>query len=447
MPISEAYISAITLPDGRIYDVKDKKAHVVVEAAEPNKVWKTDSNGKPSWGEIEASEPIEVEKNSDMDDYTEPGTYWASGDEDLSTLTNSPFATDSYKGFNMDVLKVGGTLSQIATAYTGDMVMRHYEHWENPPKWTAWKSIDTTSLGSMTGTLGIAHGGTGKTTGADAANVLLNSLSAGTSDPVDADYYISQYAGGGTTTTTYHRRPVSALWNYIKGKIASWCKNNTSVGHLGWQNGTADKIPITSNTLAYWNGRYSANGSNLAYCSKGAFGNLAVKDSISKSDVTTALGYTPPTTNTWNANSKSVAGYVSAPGAVANKVWKTDASGNPGWRDDANTTYDVGRTSGTLTWATGIAYTNYGSSLWRVGKCGYLYLNIVFSSYTVQKPICTLPSGFRPAATMDFNVIPNSGSEHPYLRLNSANGEVSIMANFTVSVSGGIRALISYPVT
>lgn len=51
-------------------------------------------------------------------------------------------------------------------------------------------------------------------------------------------------------------------------------------------------------------------------------------------------------TNTWNANTRDVAGYVSAPGAVANKVWKTDASGNPGWRDDAdtdtNTTYTAG---------------------------------------------------------------------------------------------------------
>ena len=29
---------------------------------------------------------------------------------------------------------------------------------------------------------------------------------------------MSQYVSGGTTTTTYHRRPMSALWNYIKGK-------------------------------------------------------------------------------------------------------------------------------------------------------------------------------------------------------------------------------------
>ena len=50
--------------------------------------------------------------------------------------------------------------------------------------------------------------------------------------------------------------------------------------------------------------------------------------------------------NTWVANSLNVAGYVAAPGAVASKVWKTDASGNPAWRDDADT--DTGITSVTL---------------------------------------------------------------------------------------------------
>lgn len=52
-------------------------------------------------------------------------------------------------------------------------------------------------------------------------NQMINTLTNGTSDPVDADYYIAQYAGGGSTTTTYHRRPHSALWNYIKSKANS----------------------------------------------------------------------------------------------------------------------------------------------------------------------------------------------------------------------------------
>lgn len=55
--------------------------------------------------------------------------------------------------------------------------------------------------------------------GINTANYLLNSLSTESSTPKDADYYISQHADGGTTTTTYHRRPMSSLWTYIKGKM------------------------------------------------------------------------------------------------------------------------------------------------------------------------------------------------------------------------------------
>ena len=52
-------------------------------------------------------------------------------------------------------------------------------------------------------------------------SAMINKLSTSTSTPVDSDYYVSQYVGGGTSTTTYHRRPMSALWNYIKGKANS----------------------------------------------------------------------------------------------------------------------------------------------------------------------------------------------------------------------------------
>lgn len=50
-------------------------------------------------------------------------------------------------------------------------------------------------------------------------NEMINTqLTASSSTPSDNDFYISQYAGGGATTTTYHRRPISALWSYIKSK-------------------------------------------------------------------------------------------------------------------------------------------------------------------------------------------------------------------------------------
>ena len=64
--------------------------------------------------------------------------------------------------------------------------------------------------------------GAGYITSSEAsANALINSLDEGLDTPSDNDYYISQYAGGGTTHRTYYRKPVSALWNYIKSKLAT----------------------------------------------------------------------------------------------------------------------------------------------------------------------------------------------------------------------------------
>lgn len=77
-----------------------------------------------------------------------------------------------------------------------------------------------TAVGSDARPVYIASNGSATVvSGINAANYFLNSLSTGSSTPVDNDYYISQYVGGGTTTTTYHRRPMSALWTYIKDKM------------------------------------------------------------------------------------------------------------------------------------------------------------------------------------------------------------------------------------
>ena len=78
-------------------------------------------------------------------------------------------------------------------------------------------------------TVPATKGGTGQTSLVNSANALINALSTGASAPTDNDYFVSQYASGGTTTTTYHRRPVSALWTYIKGKADSVYATKTSV--------------------------------------------------------------------------------------------------------------------------------------------------------------------------------------------------------------------------
>ena len=73
----------------------------------------------------------------------------------------------------------------------------------------------------VTGTLPAANGGTGETTLVNAMNALVNALPTGSSTPADADYYVCQNVGGGAINTDYYRRPVSALFNYIKGKLTA----------------------------------------------------------------------------------------------------------------------------------------------------------------------------------------------------------------------------------
>ncbi len=96
-------------------------------------------------------------------------------------------------------------------------------------------------------------------------SAAINLLSVGDSDPVDDDYYVSQIAGGGTTSTSYHRRPVSKLWNYIKGKITSSTSGSgNAVTAVSYSGGAITVTKGSTFSLSSHNHKVTATGTDGA---------------------------------------------------------------------------------------------------------------------------------------------------------------------------------------
>ena len=175
------------------------------------------------------------------------GAYNASGNSNLLYCAKGAFgdmATASKSSYyvkgDIDTKLTDGSVTKLGTGTTGAA--------NTPIYWSNGKPAAVTLV--------------------DTANNLINSLTTGTTTPVDADYYIAQYAGGGTTTTTYHRRPHSALYAYIKGKAeGTWAISISGNAATASKLGTAN---VGSGTQHFYlsGGTATASTSTVGSASK-----------------------------------------------------------------------------------------------------------------------------------------------------------------------------------
>lgn len=119
------------------------------------------------------------------------------------------------------------------------------------------------------GLIPVNLGGTGEDSGFKAANAMINYLASASEAPVDTDYFISQEVGGNLSDppkTQYVRRPVNALWNYIRSKkpevLMNYCtliNDWNDVASNGWFMGFNLPNAPTANTWFYGIGIAHAN--------------------------------------------------------------------------------------------------------------------------------------------------------------------------------------------
>lgn len=279
------------------------EGYVPAGSGHSDAVWGTDENGNPAWRNA-----VLLDEGTDLNDITEHGEYWASGDAVLPTLINSPFAADSFNGFNMEVKKIGGTLTQIATSYQGGIMIRHYEHWEEPPRWTDWVSAGTMNSKDNNGLVAKGSGH---------ANQVWMTNASGSPAWREMGY---QLIGKTELASNTDLNTVTARGEYV-------CGANTTASTI-----THSPVADTAFRLRV---ESSTNGATYIRQTWIPYNSFSTYVRSSTDGGSTWSAWRDYSVGIWQANSNSANGYVPYGNGHNSQVWATDASGNPSWRTSA----------------------------------------------------------------------------------------------------------------
>ena len=111
-------------------------------------------------------------------------------------------------------------------------------------------------------------------------------------------------------------------------------------------------LSLSGTTFNHSNSVTEVDTAGLYKVKYDAQGHITGTTAVTKADIT-ALGIPASDTNTWQANTSANDGYVTKGSGQANKVWMTDASGNPAWRSMSTASDTVRAYYGTCSTAAG----------------------------------------------------------------------------------------------